>query len=345
MVTFYLKDEDFAVIDLALSIFQFKQTHQDDKLCLDTDIMLNTLWIEALRTELSSLQREHPEALIGVNMEFIHSYQDRGAFSCFTKGIQDLSKIFFYNILPDSLLLDRIKSDLESTGVTTEFDQENGILYLMRPMEANGKTLTRQCEKAVLARLEESVRGLISSQDPPELLASSNVYADHYVNIKKLFMKPDELYLIVYYMSRYLLKIDQNYHGLVASSKNGAVLASLLGRMTGKDVVYCVNVGPQYALPADATEQIQPGKRYVYVCDFICIGTEVKLLHAVISNRRAFLSDGIGVASYIPLHNPELEEKHSPLARMSSLVDLISAGIPYNVYLKRNVSGPYILKN
>ncbi len=344
METFYQENKNFAVIDLGLNVFRFRQTYQKDRLRFDTDIMLNTLWVENLRKELSFQQTAHPNVWIGINMEYIHSCQDREAFTNFTKSMQNPSKVFFYNILSDSLMAERMTSDLESAGGTPEIDCENGILYLAKPSDIDGKDLLNQCERIVQSKLEDSVRKLVSPQDPLELLASSNIYADHYVNVKRLFMNPDELYLIIYYMSRYLMKIDQDYQGLVASSKNGAVLAALLGRMIGKDVVYCVNVGPQYALPIDAAECIQSGKKYVYVCDFICMGTEVKLLHAVISNRKAILANGIGVANYIPLDNLELEEKHSPLARMYCLVDLLSAKIPYNVYLKRDVSGPKVLK-
>jgi len=345
LVTFYLEDANLVIIDLALNIFRFRQMYRSSEFSFDTAIMLNPEWVDKLRRELSSLRKERPDAWIGINMEFIHSCQDSGAFTCFTRDIQGTSKIFFYNILPDSVLLDRLNSDLQLSGTVPEFDRENGILHLAKPEGVDGKSLTKQCEKAVLARLKDSVKGLISPQDPPDLLASSSVYVDHYVDAKRLFMQPDELYLIVYYMSSYLSKIDQDYHGLVASSKNGAVLAALLGKMTGKQVIYCVNVGPQYALPADAAEQIQPGKRYVYVCDFICLGTEVKLLHALMSNRRAALVNGIGIANYIPLHNPELNEKHSPLAFMNCLVDLISSGISYNVYLKKDKNGPQILES
>ena len=103
-----------------------------------------------------------------------------------------------------------------------------------------------------------------------------------------------------------------------------------------------MNIGPQYALPVSAVERIQRGERYLYVYDFICLGTEAKLLHALLASRGAFLAGGIGVASYIPLDNPELEQKHSPLAKIDSMVNLISAGIPYQTYLQKDAVGPHI---
>lgn len=336
MSTFRSNANDLVVIDLAWNNFRLKQRNRDHNLSFDENIMLDTLWLERLNDKLPALQMRNPEAMIGISMEFIHSCQNNSAFLNFSKDIPDASKVFFYNILPNCDFQARMQSDLEDGGLHPEFDAEAGVLYLARPEGADGKTLVRRCERTILDRLEDTVKKITGRQDPMDLLASSSVYVDHYVDIKRLFMDPDELSLIIYYMSRCLLALDKEYDALVATSKNGAILATLLGRMVGRDVVCCVNVGPQYALPASAVEHIQPGKRYVYVYDFICLGTEAKLLHALVTSRRAALIGGIGVASYIPLNNPDLRRKHSPLAELDCLVNLISAGIPYHTYLQKD---------
>lgn len=343
LLTFYSKANDLAVIDLAFNIFQFNQKYRRTKLSFDENIMLDSLWVEKLKGELLALQRNYPNAFIGISMEFIHSCKDSGAFLHFTTGISDTSKIFFYNILPGCDFQARMISDLASSGTSPHFDNDSGVLFLAKQEEADAQCLVERCKKVILTQIEDIVRGIVIDKKPLELLASSNVYVDHYVDIKHLFMNSDELLLIVYYMSRRLLAIDMEYDALIATSKNGAVLAGLLGRMTGKKVVYCVNVGPQYSLSAYAVEQIQPKKRYVYVYDFICLGTEAKLLYALLTSRRASLAGGIGVASYVPLANPELGDKHSPLADIDCLVDLISAGIPYNVYIQRDTVGPQVI--
>lgn len=345
LLSFHSAADHLVVIDLALNHFGLRQRHRNENLSMDTNIMLETLWIERLRDELLTLQGKHPDALIGVNMEFMHSCRDNSAFLNFTRELPDSSKIFFYHILPGCDLQTRMQSDLEDSGVHAEFEKESGVLFLARPAGLDGRELTERCERVIRQRLAETVKGIntnlseLNPKEPRDLLASSGVYVDHYVDIKRLFMDPDELFLVVYYMSRWLLTANREYDALIATSKNGAILAALLGKMTGSDVVCCVNIGPQYALSASAVEQIQPGKRYIYVYDFICLGTEAKLLHALVSSRRAFLAGGIGVASYIPLDNPDLRRKHSPLAELSSLVNLISADIPYHIYLSRDAAG------
>lgn len=340
MFSFFSKEDHLTVIDLALDMFLKKQRRQDKQLSFDENLLLNTSRIELLKENLSSMQKERPDRLIGINMEFFHSCEDSKAFLNFTDDLPDPSKIFFYNILPNSDFQARMLSDMSETQA--EFDAPSGVLFPVKPGKETGENLVRRCERTIQAHLEEIVAGIISEQEPPELLASSSVYVSHYVDIKRLFMNPDALAVMIYYLSRYIVTADKEFEALVATSKNGAVLAGLLGRMTGRKVVCCVNIGPQYALPVSAVERIHHGERYLYVYDFICLGTEAKLLHALLASRGAILAGGIGVASYVPLDNPELEQKHSPLAKIDSMVNLISAGIPYQTYLQKNAAGSQI---
>lgn len=340
MFSFSSREDNLTVIDLALDMFLKKQRRQDKQISFDENLLLNTSRVELLKENLSSMQKEHPDRLIGISMEFFHSCEDSKAFLHFTEDLPDPSKIFFYNILPTSDFLARMLSDMSE--VQAEFDTVSGVLFPVKPGKADGKDLVRRCERTIQAHLEEIVSDITSEQNPPELLASSSVYVSHYVDIKRLFMKPDTLAIMIYYLSRYIVNAEEEFEALVATSKNGAVLAGLLGRMTGRKVVCCVNIGPQYALPVSAVERIQQGKRYLYIYDFICLGTEAKLLHALLASRGALLAGGVGVASYIPLDNPELKQKHSPLAKIDSMVNLISAGIPYQTYLQKDAAGPQI---
>lgn len=340
MFSFSSKEDNLTVIDLALDMFLKKQRRQDKQLSFDENLLLNTSRIELLKENLSSMQKEYPDRLIGISVEFVHSCEDSKAFLHFTEDLPDPSKIFFYNILPNSDFQARMLSDMSE--VHAEFDTASGVLFPVKPESANGEDLVRRCERMIRAYLERIVADIISDQEPPEMLASSSVYASRYVDIKRLFMNPNALAVMIYYLSRYIVTVDKEFEALVATSKNGAVLAGLLGRMTGRKVVCCVNIGPQYALPASAVERIRRGARYLYVYDFICLGTEAKLLHALLASCGAFLAGGIGVASYVPLDNPELEQKHSPLAKIDSMVNLISAGIPYQTYLQKNAASSQI---
>lgn len=342
--SFVSEDGNLVTIDLALDEFLKKQRRQGKGFSFDQNLLLNTHQIDLLKDNLVSMQKERPERLIGVSMEFFHSCEDSRAFLGFTEDLPDPSKIFFYNILPNSDFQARMLVDLSEVQAA-EFDPDSGVLYPVKPENADGRDLVRRCKQAIQTHLEEIVADIVVKQDPPAMLASSSIYVSRYVDIKRLFMNPDALAIMLYYLSRYIVTSEEDFDALVATSKNGAVLAELLGRMTGRRVVDFVSIGPQYALSASAVEQIERGKRYLYVYDFICLGTEAKLLHALLASHGAVLADGIGVASYISLDNPELNRKHSPLAKISSMVNLISARIPYEIYMQRDATGPRIALN
>lgn len=332
MVSFSSKNGDFIVIDLGLNIFLMNKKYQRDEVKFDQNILLYSRCIEELKNEIQFLQKQSPHAVIGIDMKYISSSEGNGAFCGFSKHIEDPSKVFFYNLQSASDLRERICSDIQSSGGTPVLVSDMGILFLADADNKERLTFPERCKEAIQSHLEEIVRGIVSERNPRELLSSSNVYADQYVDVKRLFLEPDQLCHVIYYMVRQLLNENLEYDALICTSKNGAVLASLIGHLLGKEVVYCINVGPQYALPARIVESsLQPEKQYVYIYDFVCLGTEAKLLHALIASHRATLVGGLGVASYIPLDNRELQEKSSPLANISSLVNLIKAKIPYSI--------------
>ncbi len=78
--SFVSKDDNLTVIDLALDEFLKKQRRQDKWLSFDKNLLLHTSRIELLKDNLVSMQKECPERLIGVSMEFFHSCEDSRAF-------------------------------------------------------------------------------------------------------------------------------------------------------------------------------------------------------------------------------------------------------------------------
>ncbi len=73
-----------------------------------------------MKENLYSMQKEDPDRMIGVSMDFFHSCEDSKAFLHFTEDLPDPSKIFFYNILPDSDFQTRMLSDMSE--VQEEFE-------------------------------------------------------------------------------------------------------------------------------------------------------------------------------------------------------------------------------
>ena len=332
MLLFNSSDKKTTVIDVGLNFFLYKRSHGDGKLTFNQTILLESLWVEKIRTQILDIQKDFPDRLIGIYIEFIHTCMDKRAFAGFANDIINPSNIFFYGLLSGTDLPLRILKDLKETGHDPYFDEDNAILYLNRPDVLDSHQRINGCVSAINCYLEEVIKGTITYREEPEMLSSSNIYATCYVDIKKLFLCPQHLDVMIYQMARELLTYTFEYDSLVCTSKNGAVLASISGQMLNIDVTYCINIGPQFAISEQTVNQaFVPGKKYVYVYDFICLGTEVKILQALLSSRQCTLVAGIGVASYIPLDNEDLGRKHSPLAVVSCMINLIRAGIQYKI--------------
>lgn len=161
-------------------------------------------------------------------------------------------------------------------------------------------------------------------------LDSSGIFCNMYVNAKKLFRDPDRYSFIVYEMIRSISKRKTEIDALVSASRNGANLASVIGWLLGIKVVYCANLGPKFSLMTYNIERnIRKNKKYFFVYDFMCLGTELKVLNAIIGVRGAFLIGGMGIANYISPTEEELQ--YSVLGKMDSLIDVKKENIGYKI--------------
>ena len=60
-----------------------------------------------------------------------------------------------------------------------------------------------------------------------------------------------------------------------------------------------VGVGPKYSMEfGDSVDCIKEGKRYVYIFDFLCTGTELKIVRTLINSKKAYLSYSAGISKY-----------------------------------------------
>ena len=160
-------------------------------------------------------------------------------------------------------------------------------------------------------------------------LDSSGIYCNMYINAKRLFIDPDKYYFIIYQMICMIASSNQNFDALVSASRNGANIASIIGWLLNKKVIHCTSLGPKFSLaPNLIYKEIRHKKRYAYIFDFMCLGTEAKLLNALLNSKGANLVEGFGIANYINLeHNLQF----SVLNKMNSLVDVQKEKIGYRI--------------
>ena len=166
---------------------------------------------------------------------------------------------------------------------------------------------------------------LDDGKDGFEFLESSCVFSSKYVNIRKIFRKPEQGRFLIYCLAYRVKELvgDTGNYKLICTSKTGAIIANIISHMLNVPVVFCVGVGPKFAVkPDEIVERVQEQERYVYIFDFICIGTELKILSTFISDRKSKLICGVGPASYIRCNHPEIAKRKLILNKMHPLINV-----------------------
>lgn len=209
-------------------------------------------------------------------------------------------KLYFINVLSDKI----------RQQITTELiDQAKGRNNFFLVEENRVDEYKKNVEIIVRAQLLDIINYI--SEDHSNMyifLESSGVFSNCYIHVKKIFGKP-ELYKILlfqlidkickkYYHSDENVKLAFDY--LVSSSLCGATLVSDLASYLCKPVIFFHNFGPKYALHnTSSISKIEKAKRYLYIYDFVCLGTEYKLTKGIIELCGGSFLGGIGIASFV----------------------------------------------
>lgn len=223
-------------------------------------------------------------------------------------------------------IFEKVATDLK---ISTDLqDREQGIIY------SNKEAYDYMMQNGRISKFSQVycdyVADLISecleeSEKEHEFLESSCVFSNKYVNIRKIFQKPEAARFMLYSLS---CKIKQLLGGvgdykLICTSKTGAIIANIISHMLNIPVVYCVGVGPKFAVkPEEIVGKVQEHEKYIYIFDFICMGTELKILSTFISDRKSRLICGVGPASYIRCDHPEISKRKLILSKMHPLINM-----------------------
>ena len=207
---------------------------------------------------------------------------------------QEIKGIIFYNCIDDITL--KIHADL-SDYVNIHKNiiaNDSGIeFYKPKGKEFIQKNLTMQLHDQIIKGSDQQQRKIF--------LDSSGIYANRYINIKQIFYDPKFYYLIFFFFLSSIINNykTEDYDKLICSSYNGAALASIIGQMLNKDVVYLMNLGPRLTISdRELIKGIEPHKKYLYIADFICLGTEFKILKTTVRLQNSNIIGGVSVASY-----------------------------------------------
>jgi orotate phosphoribosyltransferase len=157
-------------------------------------------------------------------------------------------------------------------------------------------------------------------------LPSSNVWSNTYVDVKKIFINQEIFSLVLYEMACLIERnIGDKFDELICVSNNGLAIASVLSCLLKKKVIYLMKLGPQSTLMAkDVVKNLGSGKRYVFIYDFSCLGTEIKMVNTIVSLFGSELIGSVGVAKFL--------ERQDFSAKNFSIVKL-NEGVPFDYRL------------
>lgn len=262
----------------------------------------------------------------------------KNIISC-NRGIEKLkdlplfNNMFIVNVTSDinTSILERLLvciPDLKRVNLSEqEFilcvgDQNPGI---------NSYYVERIYQKHILTVLQKN--DVVHKKDTISLfLDSSGIYSNTYLYINKIFYSY-EAYMYICYQLADKISDDENFNridALVSTSKTGAIIASIVGRMLNKKTIHFLEIGPKFQyLKKQSIDKIRKDKEYYIISDFICLGTEIRLINAIIDCLGGSILGGIAVASYISLNKSEYNQ--SIFKSITSLTTITDYEINYEI--------------
>lgn len=322
---YIIKDEKFVLIPLAYNEFCNDIKSLSDSKKYAGEIEINRIIDSCALEEIVKYCNKDEEILHIIDMRNIVSYENK----IFKKLLEiKKTKIIIVNI--ESSLINSIKEDLND-----KYEQIDDYTLCSDSKLKNKDTSLQDAVNNIYhketVKIVQWMKQCVTPKNVNDIkpLDSSGIYCNMYINVKRLFIDPDKYCFIIYQMICMIANSNQEVDALVSASRNGANLASIIGWLLNKKVIHCTSLGPKFSLaPNMIYKDIRKNNRYAYIFDFMCLGTEAKLLNALLNSKGANLVEGFGIANYIDL---ESGSQFSVLSRMNSLVDVQKENIGYRI--------------
>lgn len=309
------KTDDLEMIPMAMNAFFFNIPLGSHKI-----IYANTISIgeEFLNRFLEYINDLDTDKYIIVDMESVDY-----AFRLFEKFQKVTRPILFVNINTQTLR-EKLKENIPNLQFSdNERNASLNINYDLTIDNICSKYSSRIAKGIYVNIVKGLIDGIPRNPILPQKLDSSGLYSNMYVNVKRLFLYPEEYYAIVYGLAKKIVDSKIEYDGFISSSKNGALLANILGMMLNKKIIHIMGVGPKYSMNVgNLQKEIKKGKNYIYVFDFRCTGTEMKVLSALVNANDAYIQGSVGIAIY----KSDIVDKN-----LLYLVDIHNEDIPYKI--------------
>lgn len=309
---YIIKVGDFTVLPMAFNIFYNSVRAERKKIKYSPEYQLSLPFFDDIKDFI-----ENEDNVVAIDMERI-TYSNK----IFSEFMQIEKTVIFFNI--DNLTL-RQKMDEDMDSLVQWNEDGTHCILNVQLGEHYDIDQIRSFDKVEYQRIVEAVSD--REKGKSYYLESAGIYSNVYVNVKKLFLYPQESYFVLFGIAKKILNCFEEFDAFISSSKNGAILANLLGALFNKKVVHIDGIGPQYSMRNGSVEQeIKKKRRYLYVFDFICTGMEMKLLATLIKSNMAYLIGGIGIAQYKNSHVKDVF-----LNDMKSLIIMGETNLNYKI--------------
>lgn len=323
MISFNNEKDRLLIIPMALNFMKSQIDDNLKKLKFDYEIdKYMYLSSDFVFNILSEIVKIDYDGFVVIDMSLIDFYASR-SFECFKEEMKHRN-IIFINISDKEPLVTALKEDLDEEKII----YDNKMLNPKRIYSLiNDKLID-----AIESTFDEQINHIIESctEEKHQFLNSSSVWCNKYIDFKNVFSDNYSTLIITYFMAKKILDNYEEFDELICTSKTGAILASILGKFLNKSVVYCISIGPIFA--CDTYKQfndIKKNKKYLYICDFICLGTEIKILNAITTQNNSSLIGGVSIATYIDTKHSDLSS--SILCKMSYLININNERFYYKI--------------
>ncbi len=231
------------------------------------------------------------DTFLAIDMNNISAYPNR----MFSKINCNSCNVFFYNVNDEKLKM-RMEEDLpdliwpnDSTAVFSTDKWEEIERMIISECNASRKYMQAEIIKKNMLRNDGYIY----------FLESSRLYSNCYLSIKSLFREVEEFYFVIFSLAQMIASFKEGFDAFVTSSKNGAIIAAVLGDVLNIKEIHILGIGPKYSMElGDSVDNIKPGKRYIYVFDFMCTGSELKIVSTLLNTKKGILKGAIGISRY-----------------------------------------------
>ncbi len=265
--------------------------------------------IEFLKKILDYIDKEQYKHFL-LDFSFI-DFSTQRSFKVFTDMLKAGKKnAVFCNL--SELIFNMIQNDCKELNEILDYDFQNKVISNKAGLTYYHDQRNKNNSDNFIQRfINGYIRNFIKDnlKEGSSFLDSSNTYANKYISVKEILQSPPMYYLVVYEICKlvknnFVLDGIDNYDKLICASLNGAVLATLVGQLLEKEVLYLMKLGPHLKI-LDKNE-IPKKSRYLYISDMVCLGIEYKIAKTLVKINDSDIVGGVSVVKYL---NPKKGEK------------------------------------